>query len=70
MYRQMREEASAKAVKTAQTDMSNLSKDQRDKLLKHSAHHSPKHINLMVRHMRGGESFDSAHKLAMREAGK
>ena len=70
MYRQMREEASAKAVKTAQTDMSNLSKDQRDKLIKHSVHHSPKHINLMVRHMRGGESFDSAHKLAMREAGK
>jgi len=69
VYRQMREEAAAEALKTAHTDMSNLSKEHRDKLMKHAAHHSPKHINLMVRHMRGGESFDSAHDLAMREAG-
>lgn len=69
MQREMRKEAVEKAIRTAYTDMSNLSKEDQSRLIKHGNHHSPKHINLMVRHMRGGESFDSAHDLAMREAG-
>ena len=43
---------------------------QKKKLKKHSSHHSDKHMALMSRLMISGQSFDKAHKTAMREVGK
>ena len=43
---------------------------QKKMLKKHSAHHSDKHMALMNRLMISGQSFDKAHKIAMKEAGK
>jgi hypothetical protein len=43
---------------------------QKKMLKKHSAHHSDKHMALMNRLMISGQSFDEAHKAAMKGVGK
>jgi len=47
-----------------------LTQRQVDKLEKHSAHHSKKHMDLMRRLMREGKTFTTAHKEAQRQVGK
>ena len=47
-----------------------LTQEQKDKLEKHKAHHSNKHIASMRMSMLKGESFDSAHKKANKNVGK
>ena len=47
-----------------------LSTRQKNKLKKHSAHHTKGHMDYMKRKMREGMSFRRAHNLAMRRKGK
>ena len=50
--------------------MAKLTNKQIVKLQAHSAHHTKKHMDEMKRLMRGGSSFDKAHKIAMKKVGK
>tara|TARA_R100000734_G_C3319290_1_gene114996 strand:+ start:429 stop:581 length:153 start_codon:yes stop_codon:yes gene_type:complete len=50
--------------------MTPLTKKQKDLLKKHSVHHSKKHLDFMKRLMRGGTSFNVAHKRAQAKVGK
>jgi N-acetylglucosamine-6-phosphate deacetylase len=47
-----------------------LTKRQTDALKKHSQHHTKKHMAEMRRSMKGGASFTTAHRNAMRKVGK
>ena len=47
-----------------------ITKRQQSTLLKHSKHHTKKHMALMRRLMRQGRSFTQAHKTAQKEVGK
>ena len=47
-----------------------LTKSQTDKLKRHSAHHTKKHMSMMRKMMREGKSFSQAHSTAMRKVGK
>ena len=47
-----------------------ITKTQQSTLLKHSKHHTKKHMALMRRLMRQGRSFTQAHKVAQKEVGK
>ena len=44
--------------------------DQEIKLLKHSKHHTAKHIRAMVRSMKEGKTFTESHKIAQKKVGK
>ncbi len=48
----------------------NLSKANLNKLEKHKAHHTSKHINLMKKLMLEGQTFTEAHNAAMKKIGK
>ena len=50
--------------------MKELTKRQKDTLKKHSVHHSAKHMTLMRKLMKGGETFTASHKIAQKRAGK
>ena len=50
--------------------MKELTKKQKDTLKKHSVHHSSKHMTMMRKLMRGGETFTAAHKKAKKMKGK
>ena len=47
-----------------------LTKSQKDKLQKHSVHHTQKHMASMRMMMMRGASFEEAHKNAMKKVGK
>ena len=47
-----------------------LSPEQVDMMLKHSVHHSKKHLREMRNAMQDGKSFDQAHKIAQSKVGK
>ena len=47
-----------------------ITKKQNSTLLKHSKHHSKKHMVLMRKLMKQGRSFTQAHKTAQKEVGK
>ena len=47
-----------------------LTQKQKDKLKKHSVHHTQKHMRSMRMAMMRGQSFDKAHKDAMAKVGK
>tara|TARA_R110002012_G_scaffold71548_1_gene183396 strand:+ start:572 stop:730 length:159 start_codon:yes stop_codon:yes gene_type:complete len=47
-----------------------LTTEQKNKLTKHKAHHSDKHIKSMRMAMMSGKSFDAAHKDATKKVGK
>ena len=51
-------------------DSTTLSKAKKDKLMKHSHHHSMKHIKEMVKDMKKGKTFSQSHKNAMKNVGK
>lgn len=40
------------------------------RLQKHSAHHSKKHMTMMRKDIKGGMSFSAAHKKAQKAVGK
>ena len=50
--------------------MKQLTKLQHSKILKHSEHHSVKHIKLMINLMEHGISFEKAHKIAKKFLGR
>jgi hypothetical protein len=50
--------------------MGELTKRQKDTLKKHSVHHSAKHMTMMRKLMRAGETFTAAHKKAQKKVGK
>ena len=47
-----------------------ITKRQQSTLLKHSKHHTKKHMVLMRKLMKQGRSFTQAHKTAQKEVGK
>jgi hypothetical protein len=51
-------------------DKTSLSKAKKDRLMKHSDHHSMKHIKAMVKDMKKGKTFSQSHKNAMKNVGK
>ena len=50
--------------------MKKLTQPQKDKLKKHSVHHSKEHMASMRMNMMRGKTFDEAHKTAMKKKGK
>ena len=51
-------------------DISSLNPRQQEAMKRHSVHHSPNHIKIMVRAILSGRTFTEAHKLAMKLAGQ
>lgn len=51
-------------------DGTKLSKAKKDKLMKHSDHHTMKHMKAMIKDMEKGKTFSQAHKSAMKNVGK
>jgi Flp pilus assembly protein TadB len=47
-----------------------IDKKEKKQLKKASAHHSKKHMDMMVRDMKAGLSFTKAHKKAVKKVGK
>ena len=47
-----------------------LTPAQKDRLKKHSVHHTKKHMEQMKMDMRKGMSFSKAHQKAMKKVGK
>ena len=47
-----------------------IDKKERKQLKKASAHHSKKHIDMMIKDMKAGLSFNKAHKKAIKKVGK
>ena len=45
-----------------------IDKKERKQLKKASAHHSKKHMNMMIKDMKAGLSFTKAHKRAIKKA--
>ena len=52
------------------TKKKELTDRQKETLKRHSSHHTAKHMTIMKRYMRMGETFTQAHKKAMKEVGK
>jgi len=50
--------------------MKELTKRQKDTLKKHSVHHSAKHMTMMRKLMKGGETFTASHKKTQKKVGK
>jgi len=47
-----------------------IDKKETKQLKKASAHHSKKHMSMMVKDMKAGVSFNKAHKKAVKKVGK
>tara|TARA_R100001163_G_C5000078_1_gene149547 strand:- start:35 stop:232 length:198 start_codon:yes stop_codon:yes gene_type:complete len=56
--------------KTTRKKRKELTERQKQALIKHAKHHTPKHMAYMRREMRGGATFTQAHKKAMKKVGK
>ena len=50
--------------------MRELTKRQKDILKKHSDHHSSKHMTMMRKLMKSGETFTASHKKTQKKVGK
>ena len=50
--------------------MKKLTARQQAALKRHSVHHTAKHMAEMRRLMRGGKTFNEAHRAAMRKTGR
>jgi len=57
-------------VKCKYISTTNLSKSNKTKLMKHSHHHTMKHIKYMVKNMSKGDTFSKSHKEAQKKVGK
>jgi len=62
--------SSTKKKTTKKKTTKKLTKPQEERLKKHSAHHSKKHIDSMRRDIMSGMSFKDAHNKAMKKVGK
>ena len=47
-----------------------IDKKEKKQLKKASAHHSKKHLDMMVKDMKAGLSFNKAHKKTIKKVGK
>ena len=47
-----------------------LTKPQKDKLKEHKKHHTKKHMDMMVKDMKMGKSFNASHIKAKKMVGK
>jgi len=56
--------------KTTRRKRKELTERQKQTLIKHAKHHTPKHMAYMRKEMRGGATFTQAHKQAMKKVGK
>ena len=68
-YKKAARQGAAKKMARAKKGQG-LSDEQKEKLRKHSEHHSEEHMAMMSNMMRKGSSFEEAHKAAMEEVGK
>tara|TARA_R100000541_G_scaffold49222_1_gene56341 strand:- start:37 stop:189 length:153 start_codon:yes stop_codon:yes gene_type:complete len=50
--------------------MAKLTQKQKDTLKKHSVHHSTKHMSMMQKLMKSGETFTASHKITQKKIGK
>jgi len=57
-------------VKCKYISTTNLSKSNKNKLMKHSDHHTLKHIKHMVKNMNKGNTFSKSHIEAQKKVGK
>lgn len=60
----------SKTKKVKNVSMRGLNARQINTMVKHSEHHSKKHIEFMVNAINNGASFSESHKMAMNEVGK
>tara|TARA_R100000908_G_C3720775_1_gene123620 strand:+ start:540 stop:719 length:180 start_codon:yes stop_codon:yes gene_type:complete len=57
-----------KAIKGV--NITTLNKRQQASMVKHSKHHTAKHLKSMVASMKRGKTFTQSHKIAMKKVGK
>jgi len=57
-------------MKIKGVDVSKLSPREQDAMKRHSVHHSPNHIKIMMQAILSGKTFTQAHQIAMKLAGK
>ena len=57
-------------MKIKGVNISKLSPREQDAMKKHSVHHSPNHIKIMVQAILSGRTFTQAHEIAMKLTGK
>ena len=50
--------------------LTTLNKRQQASMVKHSKHHTAKHLKSMVASMKRGKTFTQSHKIAMKKVGK
>ena len=50
-------------------NLNGLTKRQQDAMIKHSAHHTNRHMEEMKKQMSAGKTFTQAHKIAMKKVG-
>lgn len=65
-----RQDGQKLSVKARKKNKKELTKAQKSRLRKHKAHHTKKHMQMMINMMRDGKSFSKAHKAAMKKVGK
>ena len=59
-----------KGAKCKYIETTNLSQFKKNKLMKHSDHHTLKHIKFMINLMKKGSTFKMAHIKAQEQVGK
>jgi|TARA_B100001778_G_scaffold9771_1_gene7848 hypothetical protein len=57
-------------IAVAKKKLKKLTKRQQATLRRHRAHHTKKHMTLMVKLMKEGKTFTQAHKAAQRKVGR
>ena len=59
-----------KELKVKRVDLSGLTKRQQQTMIKHSQHHTKRHMEYMRNSMKRGATFTQAHKRAQKAVGK
>tara|TARA_R100000315_G_C5220738_1_gene132636 strand:+ start:325 stop:498 length:174 start_codon:yes stop_codon:yes gene_type:complete len=57
-------------MKIKGVDISELTKQQKNAMKRHSVHHTGNHLKSMVNAMKKGATFKQSHKKAMKDVGK
>ena len=57
-------------MKIKGVDISELTKQQKNAMKRHSVHHTGNHLKSMVNAMKKGATFTQSHKKAMKDVGK
>ena len=50
-------------------NLNGLTRRQQDAMIRHSAHHTNRHMEEMKKQMSAGKTFTQAHKIAMKKVG-